>query len=570
MGLEEAIEAARGDRPCDLLITNARVINVFSESVIDTEVAVSQGMVVGFGPRRAMREVDIGGRFLAPGFMDAHVHIESAMVCPSEFARAVLPRGTTGVVADPHEIANVLGADGIDYMLTSAAGQPVRFFFALPSCVPATSMETSGASLDAEALAPFMNHPAVVALAEVMNFPGTIAGDADILNKIRSARIARKPIDGHAPGLSGKSLHAYLCAGIATDHECTTPSEAHEKLNAGMRILIREGTGARNLEALLPIIGRRTAHRVLWCTDDRHPHDLLEDGHIDAILRKAIQKGVDPLLAIRMATLNVAETYRIPDAGAIAPGRRADLVVFSDLNRPEAETVFVAGRLAAQDGRLLDSTPLPPPLPCPPAMNLDLNRVDWKIKASGSRIRAIEVIPDQIVTREAVLPPCVRNGLATADRARDLVKLMVIDRHSGKTGFAAAFVTGLGLRSGALASSVAHDSHNLIVAGVDDADMALAAASVVNMGGGLAAVRDNAILATQSLPIGGLMAVDPIQTVRASLDRLIGAARDMGCSLPDPFMTLSFLALPVIPALKLTDHGLIDVGRFEIVDLFID
>jgi adenine deaminase len=271
-----------------------------------------------------------------------------------------------------------------------------------------------------------------------------------------------------------------------------------------------------------------------------------------------------------MATLNVAETYRIPDAGAIAPGRRADLVVFSDLNRPEAETVFVAGRLAAQDGRLLDSTPLPPPLPCPPAMNLDLNRVDWKIKASGSRIRAIEVIPDQIVTREAVLPPCVRNGLATADRARDLVKLMVIDRHSGKTGFAAAFVTGLGLRSGALASSVAHDSHNLIVAGVDDADMALAAASVVNMGGGLAAVRDNAILATQSLPIGGLMAVDPIQTVRASLDRLIGAARDMGCSLPDPFMTLSFLALPVIPALKLTDHGLIDVGRFEIVDLFID
>lgn len=432
MGLKEAIEAARGDRPCDLLITNARVVNVFSESVIATDVAVFQGMVVGFGPRKANEEVDIDGRFLAPGFMDAHVHIESAMVCPSEFARAVLPRGTTAVVADPHEIANVLGADGIDYMLRSAADQPMRFFFALPSCVPATPMETSGANLNAEALAPFMNHPAVVGLAEVMNFPGTIAGEADILNKIRSARTARKPIDGHAPGLSGSSLHAYLCAGIGTDHECTNAPEAVEKLNAGMRILIREGTGARNLDALLPIISHRTAHRLLWCTDDRHPHDLLEDGHIDAILREAIRKGVDPLLAIRMATLNVAEAYGISDGGAIAPGHRADMVVFSDLDRPEAETVFAAGRLVAEAGRLLDSIPLPSPLPCPPSMNLDLNRVDWEIKATGSRLRAIEVIPNQIVTREALLPPCIRNGLATADGARDLAKLVVIDRHSGK------------------------------------------------------------------------------------------------------------------------------------------
>lgn len=569
MSLELQIEAARGDRTCDLLLTNGRVVNVFSSDIIETDIAVADGVIVGFGPRPAREIVDLGGKYLSPGFIDAHVHIESSMVCPTEYARAVLPNGTTAVVADPHEIANVLGAEGIDYMLRSAADQPLRFFFTLSSCVPASPMETAGAELDAGALAPFLDHPSVVALAEVMNFPGVVAGEPDLLKKIQLARKAGKPIDGHAPGLSGRALHAYICAGIDTDHECTDPEEAMEKLNAGMRILIREGSGARNLDALLPIVTEKTAHRVLWCSDDRHPHDLLEDGHMDAIIRKAIRKGVDPLLAIRMGTLNPAEAFGIRDAGAVAPGRRADLVVFSDLSRPRPEMVFFSGRLTARDGKLLKSVALPRPVPCRNAVNVDLSRVDWKVRARDRRIRIIEVVPDQIVTRQRVLQAKIRDGQVVADPDRDLMKLTVIERHSGLTGHSTGFVSGFGLKTGALASSVAHDSHNLIVVGADDSDMEHAARAVVEMGGGLAAVRDGNVLAAQSLPVAGLMATETVDTVRAHLDKLIDAAKDLGATLPDPYMTLSFLALPVIPELKLTDRGLVDVNRFEIVDLFV-
>ncbi len=568
MTLERRIHAARGRIPCDLLFTGARVVNVFTGGVDPTDVAVADGVIVGFGPREAREVVDLGGRYLAPGFIDAHVHIESAKVCPGEFARAVLPRGTTAVVADPHEIANVMGLGGIDYMLRSSAGQPLRFFFSLSSCVPSSPLETAGAALDAAALAPLMDRPEVVALAEVMNFPGLLEADPEVLAKIRMARTAGKPVDGHAPGLSGTDLHAYLTAGVGTDHECTRSEEALEKLRAGMRILIREGSGARNLDALLPVVTPRTAHRVLWCTDDRHPGDLLEDGHVDAIVRRAIAGGVDPVTAIRIGTLNPAEAYGIPDAGAVAPGRRADLVVFSDLHAPVPDEVYAAGRQVAAAGRLLEGVSMPTPPPCPSTLRVDLSRVNWRVAARGRRIRLIEIVPDQIVTRGRIVEAAVREGEAVADPARGIAKLAVVERHSGRSGCGVGFCRGFGLSGGALASSVAHDAHNLLVAGMDDASMGLAAATVAEMGGGLAVVDAGRVLASLSLPVAGLMSLEPVHAVARGMEALTAAAARLGSPLKDPFMTLSFLALPVIPALKLTDKGLVDVDRFEVVDLF--
>jgi adenine deaminase len=543
---------------------------VFSGQILSGSLAVQEKHIVGLGAYSAEKTIDLKGRYVAPGFIDAHLHIESSMTCITEFARTVVSRGTTTIVADPHEIANVLGLDGIRYMLKSSKHQPLNVYFTLPSCVPATDMETAGARLTSGDLRPLMKHERILALAEMMNFPGVIQTDPEVLMKIEIAQKARKPVDGHAPGLSGFDLNAYLAAGISSDHECTTAQEAKEKLAAGMVIMIREGTGAKNLNQLLPLVNQRTCRRMMWCTDDRHPHDLLEEGHIAFIVRRAISKGLDPIIAIQMATLNPAEYFGLKDTGAIAPGRKADFLVVSDLAKLHIDQVYYHGRLVAENGKIATDVKRPVTVQLPPSMNVRLGEIDFSIKAKGKRLRVIDIIPDQLITRERIMAVSASDTLAVTNVARDLLKIAVVERHTGSGNVTTGFVRGFGLKRGALASSVAHDSHNIVVVGENDADMNAALTAVVEMQGGLAAACDGEIRATLPLPVAGLMSLEPIFEVRKKLDNLIRVAWEFGSKLKDPYMTLSFLALPVIPELKITDRGLVNVDQFSFVPLFKD
>ncbi len=566
--LPELLAVARGERPADLLFTGGRVVNVFSGEILTESIAVKNSIIIGMGDYEAENIVDLRGKFVAPGLIDAHVHIESAMTHPAEFARAVLPFGTTAVVADPHEIANVLGAAGVSYMLEASGNLFLSIFYTMPSCVPATPMETAGAVLDAGAVAPWMGHERMVALAEMMNFPGAIAGDPGVLAKIAAARQFGKPVDGHAPGLSGKGLNAYLLAGVSSDHESVCVDEALEKLRGGMHIMIREGTGARNLDILMPLVRSTMVGQLMWCTDDRHPHDICDKGHIDMMIRRAVKAGVDPMTAVRIGTLNPARYFGLGYLGAIAPGRRADMIVLSDLENFTVEQVYTGGILAAEAGemvleRTFGNIPVPDSV-----IKVDTAALDFRIPAEGRRVRVIELVPGQIITRSIVMDASVKDGLAVADGSKDIAKLAVVERHQGTGNIGKGFVTGFGIQQGALASSVAHDSHNIIAVGADDADLAAAVRAVVDMNGGLAVVMDGRVLARLPLPIAGLMSVEPLGKVRDLLDELLDAARRTGCRVPDPFMTLSFLALPVIPELKLTDKGLFDVAAFTHVPLF--
>ncbi len=569
MDMHRIISSARSGK-ADLLFKNARIVNVFSGEIITGNIAVTAGYIVGTGDYSAEQTVDAAGRFAAPGFIDSHVHIESSMASVSEFVRALLPCGTTSVVADPHEIANVLGSKGIEYMLHSAENQPMNILFSLPSCVPASDMETSGARLGAEELAAFMGKDRIPALAEMMNYPGVIWENPDVLAKIELARKHRKPVDGHCPGLTGNGLNAYAAAGISSDHECTDAEDAREKLRAGMFIMVREGTGARNLDALFPLINEKNFHRIMWCTDDRHPHDILDEGHIDYIVRRAVALGLDPVMAIQMATVNPARYFRIRDAGAIAPGYRADIILFSDLNAPRAEQVWCKGILCAENGEMLPHIQLPLSRSAPEAMHLQPDDVDFSIPAQGNNIHVIEIIPNQLITQQCILPVKISGGVAVADPEADILKITVTERYSGQGRTGKGFIKGLGLKKGAIAASVAHDSHNIIAAGADDRDMKSALQRVVEMKGGFAVACEGKILASLALPIAGLMSPEPLSVIREGMDEVLRAARTLGGSLHDPFMTLGFMALPVIPELKITDKGLVDVKKFEIVPLFAD
>ena len=565
---DELIRVARGDQPANLLLKNARLVNVYSGEIYLTDIAIAGELVAGLGPGyQAIETIDLDGRYVCPGFIDAHVHIESSMIPPREFARVVLPHGVTTVISDPHEIANVLGLEGIRFMLQDAKYGPLSMYVDAPSCVPATYMETSGSQLEFYDLATLLGNDWVIGLGEVMNYPGVIQGDRRVLQKIQAFK--GKIIDGHAPGVSGKALNAYRAAGIGSDHECTNLEEGLAKLRLGMTIFIREATNAHNLDPLLGLFKPEYASRICLCTDDRHPADLMDQGSIDYMVRYAVAHGVPPLLAIRTATLNPAEYFHLYDRGAIAPGKRADLVIFSDLADLQPEQVYRGGRLASQDGQMMPWEQPKTNTKTRGTINVRLEALNFKIPALGKIIRVIGVIPDQLITENRQIEAYIQDGLAEADPERDLAKLAVVERHFGTGHLGLGFIQGLGLKVGAIAGTVAHDHHNIVVAGMDDESMLLAVREIVLMQGGMVVVGPEGVRARLPLPIAGLMSDKPLSIVREQYDQLAIAVADLGSNLHDPFMALSFMALPVIPSLKLTDLGLVDVEKFELTSLFV-
>jgi adenine deaminase len=571
--LAAVIAVARRERPAELLIKGGRIVNVFTREVAAGNVAVQGGVIAGVGEAytEGLEEIDVAGKVLIPGLIDAHIHIESTLLLPAELARAVVPHGTTAVIADPHEIANVLGVAGVEFMFAAAAGLPLDYFFTVPSCVPSTAMETAGGEIGAAQVAELLRHPRVVGLAEMMNYPGVLAAAEPVLGKIATARAGGLILDGHAPRLGGTDLQAYIGSGISTDHECVSAAEALEKVRLGMKVIIRQGSAAKNLEALLPVVAQAGSSMFMLGSDDREVSDLLEKGHMDDILREAVAGGCDPLAAVQMASLNTALHYRLPRRGALAPGYRADIVAVDDLEQFNVALVVKDGRVVSRDGVL--TVEIDAPLSGGAVRrSIRLARPaepgDFTIPDRGAeRVPVIGVIPGQIVTEKLFLEPTrSQTGAIIADPERDLLKLAVLERHrrSGRIGL--GLVKGLGLREGAVASSVAHDSHNLIVAGVEEEAMARAVNTLVEMEGGFVVVdRGGAVRASLPLPVAGLMSTAPAEHVAAALQELDAAARAQGARPEHLFQTLSFLALPVIPHLKLTDYGLVDVDSFRLL-----
>lgn len=564
--LGELISVARGHATADLLMTNARIINTFTGDIEQANVAIHRGSIAGIGDYQDGREIlDLRGKYLAPAFIDGHTHVESSLLYINQYARAVVPHGTAAIVTDLHEIANVCGLHGARHILTAAAGLPLEVFFMVPSCVPATHLETSGAEITADGINTALHWKETIGLGEMMNFPGVLNMDPEVLLKFAIAR--GKLIDGHAPGLSGRDLNAYVAAGTSSDHESTSLEEAREKLHRGMCIMMREGSSEKNLAALLPLVTDRTWHRCFFVVDDRSCLDLSRDGDIDAIVRKAIRLGLDPIRAIQMATINPAQYFRLERLGAVAPGYQANLIVFPNLAQLDIELVFHKGKLVARDGGPLFTEDAPVADALRNTVNMGQFGIDaLRIPLARKDQPIIEIVPGQIITKKTKDEIKLRDGFVVADVERDVLKLVVVERHRATGNIAVALVKGFGLKRGALASSIAHDSHNLVAVGVDDADIFAALREIQRLQGGLVVAAEGKILASLPLPVAGLLSDEPLQTVVAKLERLEVVASELGCILDSPFSTLSFLALPVIPELRLTDIGLVDVQAFKLLD----
>jgi len=566
MILEELIAVARGDTPADLLLINAKIVNTFTAEIEDGNVAIYQGYIAGIGDYRQARQViDLEDRYLAPGLINGHMHIESSLLHPAEYAKAVVPRGVSSVVADPHEMANVTGLKGIRYLMDCARRLPLDLYFMTPSCVPATHLETSGAELGAKEIQTALRWKNMIGLGEMMNFPGVLSRSQEVIEKIRLAR--GKLVDGHAPGLSGKDLNAYMAAGIYSDHESTTFEEGREKLRRGMHLMIREGSSEENLDELLPLIDDKTYRRCFFVVDDRTCADLLREGDIDAVVRKAISRGLDPIRALQLATINTAEYFRLYRAGAVAPGYIANLLVIDDLLKLSVDMVFYRGRLVAKDGEALFSTLRRTDPEITHTVNIKpFSTEALKMPASKKSLPVIEIVPGQIITKRIDAEAKTEEGLIVPDTERDILKLVVVERHRANGNIGVGFVKGFGLKNGALGSSIAHDSHNIIVVGTNDQDIFAAIKEIERLQGGLVVAAGGRILGALALPIAGLLSEEPLEVVVAGLEELQREASTLGCVLPSPLHTLSFLALPVIPELRLTDKGLVDVVKFRLLE----
>ena len=549
------IDVAAGRAPADLVLKNATYVNVFSNELCHGDIAVAEGLIVGMGEYHGKVEVDVSGKLVLPGFIDAHIHLESSLVSPTEFAKAVLPHGTTTVITDPHEIANVMGTDGIEYMLQATEDLPVDVRFMLPSCVPATPLDESGANLDYRAIDSFYDHPRVQGLAEMMNYVGVVNGDGQVVEKIVASQAHHKKIDGHAPGLSGKDLNAYIAAGVYSDHECSDMEDAMNKLRLGQYIMIREGTAARNLEALMPLLTSQYVDRCMFCTDDKHPNDLLEKGHIDYIVKKAISLGADPIVAVKAACHNAARYFLLNNRGAIAPGYLGDFVIIDDFQHFEIEMVYKRGVLM-YDGQLRDfpAPEIDPYLVKRAHDTFHVAHLTAEDFSDGRPHAVIGMIPGEIVTQDA--------GYADhADPEQDILKIAVIERHKNTHHIGLGYIKGYGLKRGAVATSISHDSHNIIVVGATDEDMAAAANRIVENRGGITVMENGQVLGEVTLSIAGIMSDDSLVMVNSALEDAKDEAFSLGVSRGiDPFMTLSFMALPVIPSLRITTRGVFDVS----------
>ncbi len=574
--LREQVAAATGSKKAELVLKNAQIVNVFTQSVETGDIAIEGGYIVGIGNYEGITEKDLGGAYVCPGFLDGHIHIESSMTSPGEFERAVVPHGTIAVITDPHEIANVAGTAGIRFMMQSAQKLDLDVYFMLPSCVPATDLDESGAELLARDLEPFYADEKVLGLAEMMNAFGVTHGDKGCFEKLVQARSLKKAIDGHAPALSGKELNAYVTAGIRSDHECSDFEEAKEKFARGQWIMIRQGTAAKNLKALMGMFEDPYYQRCLLVTDDKHPGDLIRIGHIDAIIREAVSMGADPIRAIRMGTLNAAAYFGLHDMGAVAPGYKADLAVFDDLRTLNVKQVYKGGKLVAEDGKMLHQKE---------------KITDWSDeikervfhsfhrdpitveelqlkKTTGTHQRVIDMVAHELITRERIEEWKELPGMAPGvDISRDIVKLAAIERHKNTGHVGLGFLGKYGLKRGAVATSIGHDSHNLVIAGVTDEDMVLAGNRVIENGGGLAIALEGKVLADLPLPIGGLMADEPVEVVDEKLEHMKKLSVELGISEDiDAFMTLAFISLPVIPKLRLNTYGVVDVEKHQVVE----